>query len=437
LLSGTNFVVNNILIFLSLVLIISGFRADASEISAKVTARSESEVWFGPNTGSVDMLNLFTNPEQWDEARSKVDVFKFVTAHFNRNQCNDKSLKLCSDNNLNNFIKVDAFSKLKQWGINIAIEMPAIGFAPVTDDGPGEEGRPQNISLSKWCTDIRDYQLSYYISKIKKAISSIESNGGTVKFIAIDEPIRRWYSGVFKNIDREVPICAVDSLRDIADDVATYIQEVKTEYPSVEVGLLFLYPEVSVEMLEEFVTELEKKGTTPKFMHLDLQGFRAMKMVEQGKIDVASDLRSIQTILKDRDISFGFFINDLRLNDESISAQSREYTAEDYYNGTMALIREMKPKFDQLAKPVDQLLFQSWVFVMKNGKKIQQIPNNLRESDSYSHTRLLLDGLGVLRNESTSPLTCKNGICDPGETILSCEQDCPSPEDRTGNGQYR
>ena len=34
-----------------------------------------TEVWFTPNSGSVDMLNLFNNPEQWPTARAIIDVF--------------------------------------------------------------------------------------------------------------------------------------------------------------------------------------------------------------------------------------------------------------------------------------------------------------------------------------------------------------------------
>lgn len=37
----------------------------------------EKEVWFTPNIGSPDMLDLFTRPEQWSRARSQVRVFKF------------------------------------------------------------------------------------------------------------------------------------------------------------------------------------------------------------------------------------------------------------------------------------------------------------------------------------------------------------------------
>ena len=40
-------------------------------------ATDSSKVWYTPNIASVDMLDLFNQPEQWDSARSKVDVFKF------------------------------------------------------------------------------------------------------------------------------------------------------------------------------------------------------------------------------------------------------------------------------------------------------------------------------------------------------------------------
>ncbi len=50
----------------------------AEELPAQSPPR-QNQIWFTPNVGSVDMLDLFNNPEQWPTARSQVDVFKFYT----------------------------------------------------------------------------------------------------------------------------------------------------------------------------------------------------------------------------------------------------------------------------------------------------------------------------------------------------------------------
>jgi len=50
----------------------------AKELPAQSPPR-EDQVWFTPNIASVDMLDLFSNPEQWTSARSQIDVFKFYT----------------------------------------------------------------------------------------------------------------------------------------------------------------------------------------------------------------------------------------------------------------------------------------------------------------------------------------------------------------------
>lgn len=60
------------------------------------------------------MLDLFTSPEQWVEARSRVDVFKFYSGQVGSDgwSCDVNPSQVCGDNYLQNFIDVQAFSKL-------------------------------------------------------------------------------------------------------------------------------------------------------------------------------------------------------------------------------------------------------------------------------------------------------------------------------------
>jgi hypothetical protein len=56
------------IIFL-LLITMAGCVEDQSQLT------DSNKVWFTPNIASVDMLDLFNNPEQWESARSKIDVF--------------------------------------------------------------------------------------------------------------------------------------------------------------------------------------------------------------------------------------------------------------------------------------------------------------------------------------------------------------------------
>lgn len=97
----------------------------------------QNQIWFNPNVGSVDMLDLFNNPEQWDSARAKIDVFKFYTGQVGTGgwSCIGNPYYNCGKNHLENLVIVQAFYKLGQWGIDIAVESffagPVMSVNPV------------------------------------------------------------------------------------------------------------------------------------------------------------------------------------------------------------------------------------------------------------------------------------------------------------------
>ena len=66
------------------------------------------EVWFAPDIGSEDMLNLFTNPEQWPVSRELVDNFLFFQENiFGTNFV----CAFCGQNSYENLVSVGAFTK--------------------------------------------------------------------------------------------------------------------------------------------------------------------------------------------------------------------------------------------------------------------------------------------------------------------------------------
>ena len=79
---------------------------------------AEPEVWFSSNSGTSDLLALFTQLEQWPVARQSIDVFSFSMGQIVAGDF----CRWCNANVFSGFVGVDAFEKLGQWGIDIAIE---------------------------------------------------------------------------------------------------------------------------------------------------------------------------------------------------------------------------------------------------------------------------------------------------------------------------
>ena len=139
---------------------------------AQSQPKNSSMVWFTPNIASVDMLNLFSQPEQWDSARSKIDVFKFYTVQVGTEGwgCVGHAAYNCGDNHLENFVDVQAFSKLGQWGIDIAIE--SFFAEPIMSYDPVE------------CSTA-EYVYNLTLDGSINVIQNIEANGGTVRYLGL------------------------------------------------------------------------------------------------------------------------------------------------------------------------------------------------------------------------------------------------------------
>jgi hypothetical protein len=115
-------------------------------------------VWFAPNMGSVDYIELFNKPESWSGARQRIDVFQFYD-HLLLFETNDEPCDICGENYIKALLDVGAFEKLANWGIAIAIE---------AGGGCNPAG---------------------YFGQVSLLIGNVQANGGTVSFVAMDVPI--------------------------------------------------------------------------------------------------------------------------------------------------------------------------------------------------------------------------------------------------------
>ena len=364
----------------------------------------QDQVWFTPNIGSVDMLDLFESPERWATARSNLQVFKFYMTQVGSDgwSCTVMPHANCGDNHLQNFIDNDAFSKLDSWGIDIAIESffagPVASLDPIV------------------CTsDEQVFNLT--LNGTANVINNVNANGGTVRYLAMDEPIRQWYPTQYYILTGQPDPrpCLTDSLDVLADHVAAYILFMQDALPSVLIGHIELYPEVGVNQLKEWILALEERGVALPFLHLDVHGPRVTQYIDFGiDVDVAADLIELESFLTERNIALGVIVTDI--NWDAQLWEEGEYDDAAYFSRTMEWVNELIP----VAESIDHFVFQSWVFpYYTTGPGPNQIPTNLPDDDVAlpTHTRLITTAVPILQGETAVPAISIWGMI--GLTLLT------------------
>jgi hypothetical protein len=354
--------------------------------NTSLQAQSQSTqalVWFSPNVASVDMLGLFDAPETWTSARDRIDVFKFDAGHVGSEgwSCVVIPTEICGMNYLENLVDAEAFTKLQQWGIDIAIESFFAG--PVMSVDPVE------------CSTA-DRVLNLTLSGSVNVIQNVQANGGIVRYLAMDEPIRQWLPAYYYTHTGQTDPrpCLVDSIGILADHMAAYILQMQAWFPSIPIGHIDLYPEVSVNQFKEWIIALEARGVSLPFLHLDVHGHRVDQYNDFGfNIDVASDFAELKSFLSARGIEFGVILTDIYW--DSRLWEEGEYTDHTYYDQTMDWVNSVYATNVEL----DHRIFQSWVRpYYTTGPGPKEVPINLPEDDPsiYSHTRLINDALDVI-----------------------------------------
>jgi hypothetical protein len=322
------------------------------------------EVWFGPAPSSPDYLRLFTEPAAWRRARAKVKAFLFSTQAAGFAQPGQP-------NTLADLTRVDAFRKVKEWGLATAIEAP---------------------SVRGWdCSGRRAAAIT------EKMIDNIIAAGGSVDIVSLDEPLSSGFP-------RGSPSCKLSDAA-IAATVAGYIQTVKTspglasrwrppEFVDIEP-----YPGISADDLAGWVRELLAHGVRLAGLTLDVD----MNLVQQSTerlFRLVPDLQRLHQVLQRAGVAFGIIL---------WSGHDPLRTDQIYYNFTMDWSRIVHRA---LGRP-EYVVFESWVTRCSLsgvcsathctaadppycGEK--SIPLNLPEDDINiaSHTRLINHALASL-----------------------------------------
>lgn len=316
-------------------------------VALGTSAAPTDRIWFCPGPGTLDYISLFEHPEQWPRARALFDVFKFYQQHTQMPPAAN-----VGPNSYDALVRAGAFQTLTKWGKKIAIEAGAVKEFYCTPDASG-----MNTSIQNTLDSIR----------------AVQTAGGIVSYIAMDEP---FVSGRSKT-------CGGPALEPTADRVAQYMNAVAAAYPAVKVGLIEAYPFSSATALESAVQLLKARGVTPVFLHMDVDWHLA------GAAAFKRDMAALQAFASAQGIPFGIIITGYNGDADALYAID--------VGGIVDLITETFGTWDHMP---DQLIFQSWA-VTSTGYSIT--PSNLPDDRPYTHTRMLWDELRRLKGATGNP----------------------------------
>ncbi len=322
-------------------------------------AVSGRSIWLGPDNDTVDLVELFRQPQLWSQARSKISVLTLGPQQVSDGGGPHK-------NSLSDLRKVNAFQLLRSWGIKLAIEAPVI---------------------KKWdCTgrDALDYTL--------KLVRNVETSGGQVDYISMEGSLIDGTRG-----------CG-DTVETAAAKTATYIKQLTSQLPNVEVGDTEPYPAYSVEQIRRWYAALAANGAKPAYFHMDAN---VHFLDVHPEIDVSAGLRAYRDFFGSQGIRFGVIF---------WSGYDPAPTDEAYYNRVMAWVKRVH---GAIGMP-DDSVFESWVIrsaprctdtdqnchvsrlhcnaADPRGCGEKSVPVNLPEDDPriFSHTRLVNDASKIL-----------------------------------------
>lgn len=293
------------------------------------------KLWFAPNLGS-DILGLFTRPDEWAEARKAVKVFQFFATNIQTDHVGDNPD--CNENVYTKLVEVDAFRKLQDWGIEIAIEAGAV--KRFREDGHGCDGR-EGLRL-----------IEIFIEKVRAA-------GADVSHIVLDEPAG------------SRALCQL-SWEQCTANVSHVINGVRARGVA-SVGLVEPYPYIPAADLVRFFELIQQAGSSPSFWHLDVDRFG----IRDQRISVTKageNLRWMARQCEAWQIPFGVIVFGQRVTTAAAYRQS----AGDWTEQILTYLHDWPSR----------LVLESWE---RAPDGTYTLPHNLPESDSSSHAALVRD----------------------------------------------
>lgn len=262
--------------------------------------------WFAPNIASADLLTLFDDVSVLND----VGVFQFYIQHILFSSSNQ------GPNNYNALVQKDAFRKLKNAGIPIALEAGSV-----------KEGD---------CKAVNNQQ------GLRDAVQKVKEAGGDVSYLSIDEPLAAAKRG-----------CASQTLSTTADAVAEYIHLARN-LGITHVIWLEAWPFVSMENQTLFLQKLIDRSAKPDGWRVDVEWPKTTSTAGREALAQA------RTVCDQHGMTFGCFIN---------STADPIATDAAHYQNLQALSR----KIHTMQSDVPHVCVQSWAF----RTSLQDVPNNL------------------------------------------------------------
>ncbi len=281
---------------------------------------------------------------------------------------------------LNKLVSVDAFRRLSQMGLEVALESPVVHMGQCDGNFGG--------------------------TLVKNVIKRIVANGGSVNYINMDSP---YLYGLLA--------CGLSDAQ-IAVELNEFMAAIKSEYPNMVFNEIEAMPKAdgwpSSYDVKRWVSFREAQGIHFNVFILDYSLARAR---QQG-IDVLADLRGWKSFLAQYGTKPRFFVND---NFGGASTQSDAQ----YYANALKWARLVRSGIGT----VDWAIFESWYGNIPG--TILLPTKNIPDSSAYSLTNLVLGGLTEFKRFYDSEFVlhysaCGNTLPDYGNGAGVCPASAPS-----------
>jgi hypothetical protein len=321
---------------LSLVLIACGNLSSPTGPSfGSNLSAGQNQVWIAPNVCSEDMLNLFTEPDKWIQAKSKTNVMKFYPPHL------DGNLSSCN-NTLTNFANI----------------VPGGAFRWLSNQNPKIEIAVEAGSVKEWNCGGKMPDENF--ASISRIINNVEVLGGRVSYIAMDEP----FTAIETNCKQPVETTS--------KQVKYYVDKVNARHPGVSIGLIEAYPFLSEVTIEESILALKGVGVNIPFLHLDMHRHGGL-----ARSDIRGDLVKLKDFCHKHNIAFGIIVWGDDGSSNQVFSNEAIMTAETVNSAVGA---------------PDHIIFQSWE--SSTGRKLLT-PDNLPENQPHTMTWIVNVGLAI------------------------------------------
>jgi len=204
------------------------------------------------------------------------------------------------------------------------------------------------------------------------AINNIKKSGGRLAYISLDEPFA---SGTGTAEDSPFGPSYVGcglTPAQVAQLQKAFNDRVHADHPEVQIGFIEPYPHFTADEIMSFLLELEHAGIPVPYFHLDFDQPRAVR----EKTDWLSDIARIREFCRAKGIPFGTIL---------VGWDGR--TNEQYASGYLAVARSSL----RAVGVTEHTVLQSWAEDPPGQlNSLKHIPDTVPESNSASHTGLLL-----------------------------------------------